>query len=114
MEGAQQHASLGLQGGHLSFSTAAAPIVYRDMTIGAIYIRDRTRPRALLMNSGRTCAPSLVLADVLAVSAFSRVLTARIGALLGPSGWWARGRYRLQPAGKDELAHLGEEFNSAH
>ncbi|MFQ9915513.1 MAG: hypothetical protein ACLRWQ_03080 [Flavonifractor plautii] len=61
--------------------------MYRDMTIGAIYIRDRDETQgALLMNLQQNLRTiSLVLAVIaLTVSAlFSRVLTARIRALLG-------------------------------
>ena len=87
------------------------------MTIGAIYIRDRDETQgALLMNLQQNLRTiSLVLAVIaLTVSAlFSRVLTARIGALLGAIRVVGEGEYghRLQPAGKDELAHLAEEFN---
>ena len=121
-----QEVVLALQGNDVFYSaykegtllsTAAAPIVYRDMTIGAIYIRDRDETQgALLMNLQQNLRTiSLVLAVIaLAVSAlFSRVLTARIGALLGAIRVVGEGEYghRLQPAGKDELAHLAEEFN---
>ena len=91
-----QEVVLALQGNDVFYSaykegtllsTAAAPIVYRDMTIGAIYIRDRDETQgALLMNLQQNLRTiSLVLAVIaLTVSAlFSRVLTARIGALLG-------------------------------
>ena len=121
-----QEVVLALQGNDVFYSaykegtllsTAAAPIVYRDMTIGAIYIRDRDETQgALLMNLQQNLRTiSLVLAVIaLTVSAlFSRVLTARIGALLGAIRVVGEGEYghRLQPAGKDELAHLAEEFN---
>ena len=94
-------------------STAAAPIVYRDMTIGAIYIRDRDETQgALLMNLQQNLRTiSLVLAVIaLAVSAlFSRVLTARIGGAAWGHPGGGRGEYghRLQPAGEGRTGPPG-------
>ncbi len=98
-------------------STAATPIVYRGMTIGAIYLTEEdTTQGALLMNLQQNLRSiSLVLiAIALTISFFfSKVLTSRIGALLGAIRIVGEGEYghRLQPSGKDELAHLAEEFN---
>ncbi len=98
-------------------STAACPIVYRGMTIGAIYLTEEdTTQGALLMNLQQNLRSiSLVLiAIALTISFFfSKVLTSRIGALLGAIRIVGEGEYghRLQPSGKDELAHLAEEFN---
>ena len=98
-------------------STAACPIVYRGMTIGAIYLTEEdTTQGALLMNLQQNLRSiSLVLVAIaLTISfLFSKVLTSRIGALLGAIRIVGEGEYghRLQPSGKDELAHLAEEFN---
>ena len=98
-------------------SAAATPIVYRGMTIGAIYLTEEdTTQGALLMNLQQNLRSiSLVLiAIALTISFFfSKVLTSRIGALLGAIRIVGEGEYghRLQPSGKDELAHLAEEFN---
>ena len=98
-------------------STAAAPIVYRGMTIGAIYLMESdTTQGALLMNLQQNLRSiSLVLVAIaLTISfLFSKVLTSRIGALLGAIRIVGEGEYghRLQPSGKDELAHLADEFN---
>ena len=98
-------------------STAATPIVYRVMTIGAIYLTEEdTTQGALLMNLQQNLRSiSLVLVAIaLTISfLFSKVLTSRIGALLGAIRIVGEGEYghRLQPSGKDELAHLAEEFN---
>lgn len=98
-------------------STAATPIVYRGMTIGAIYLTEEdTTQGALLMNLQQNLRSiSLVLVAIaLTISfLFSKVLTSRIGALLGAIRIVGEGEYghRLQPSGKDELAHLAEEFN---
>ena len=98
-------------------STAACPIVYRGMTIGAIYLTEEdTTQGALLMNLQQNLRsiPLVLVAIALAISfLFSKVLTSRIGALLGAIRIVGEGEYghRLQPSGKDELAHLAEEFN---
>ena len=98
-------------------STAACPIVYRGMTIGAIYLTEEdTTQGALLMNLQQNLRSiSLVLVAIaLTISfLFSKVLTSRIGALLGAIRIVGEGEYghRLQPSGKDELAHLAEEFD---
>ena len=98
-------------------STAACPIVYRGMTIGAIYLTEEDSTQgALLMNLQQNLRSiSLVLVAIaLTISfLFSKVLTSRIGALLGAIRIVGEGEYghRLQPTGKDELAHLAEEFN---
>lgn len=99
------------------YSTAACPIVYRGMIIGAIYLTESDSTQgALLMNLQQNLRSiSLVLVGIaLAISfLFSKVLTSRIGALLGAIRIVGEGEYghRLQPAGKDELAHLADEFN---
>ena len=98
-------------------STAAAPIVYRGMTIGAIYILEVDEAQgALLYNLQKNLRNiSIVVAVVtLLMSAlFSQVLGARIAALLRAIRIVGEGEYghRLQPAGRDELAQLAEEFN---
>ena len=67
-------------------STAACPIVYRGMVIGAIYILevDSAQGALLLSLQQNLRNISLVIAAVtLLMSAlFSKMLTARIGALL--------------------------------
>ena len=98
-------------------STAAAPIVYRGMVIGSIYILelDKAQGELLLSLQQNLRTISLVIAGVtLVMSAFfSKMLTARIAALLRAIRVVGEGEYghRLQPAGRDELAQLAEEFN---
>ena len=99
-------------------STAACPIVYRGMVIGAIYILevDEVQGALLLSLQENLRNISLVIAAVtLVMSAlFSKVLTARMAALLRAIRIVGEGEYghRLQPVGRDELAQLAEEFNS--
>ncbi len=98
-------------------STAACPIVYRGMIIGAIYLSEEDADQgALLMNLQQNLRSiSLVLVIfALAISAFfSKVLTARMRALLSAIRIVGEGEYghRLQPSGRDELAQLAQEFN---
>ena len=99
-------------------STAAMPIVYRGMVIGAIYILEVDRAQGQLLDSlqQNLRTISLVIAAVTVVMStfFSKMLTARIAALLRAIRIVGEGEYghRLQPVGRDELAQLAEEFNS--
>ena len=98
-------------------STAASPIVYRGMIIGAVYVVEVDEAQgALLLNLQQNLRSiSLVIAAVTLVmsTVFSKMLTARIAALLRAIRIVGEGEYghRLQPTGKDELAQLAEEFN---
>lgn len=98
-------------------TTAACPVIYRGMIIGAIYILEVDSVQGtLLFNLQQNLRNiSLVIAAVtLVLSAlFSNVLTARMAALLRAIRIVGEGEYghRLQPAGRDELAQLAEEFN---
>ncbi len=99
-------------------STAACPIVYRGMVIGAIYILevDEVQGSLLLNLQENLRSISLVIAVVTLVMStlFSKVLTARIAALLRAIRIVGEGEYghRLQPVGRDEMAQLAGEFNS--
>ena len=98
-------------------STAAAPIVYRGMTIGAIYIYEVDQAQGQLLLSLqknlRNISLIIVCTALILSAFFSRMLTARIAALLRAIRIVGEGEYghRLQPAGRDELAHLAREFN---
>ena len=98
-------------------TTAACPVIYRGMIIGAIYILEVDPVQgALLFNLQQNLRNiSLIIAVVtLVLSAlFSNVLTARIAALLRAIRIVGEGEYghRLQPTGRDELDQLAEEFN---
>ena len=103
--------------GHTFTSTAACPIVYRGMIIGAIYILEVDQAQGELLYSlqQNLRTISLVIAAVTLVMStlFSKVLTARIAALLRAFRVVGEGEYghRLQPVGRDELAQLAGEFN---
>lgn len=98
-------------------STAASPIMYRGVIIGAIYVLevDEAQGTLLLNLQQNLRSISLVIAVVtLVMSAFfSKMLTARMAALLRAIRIVGEGEYghRLQPVGRDELAQLAEEFN---
>ena len=121
-----QEVVLALQGNDVLYShyedgvflsTAASPIVYRGMTIGAIYICDWDNTQGELLMSLqqnlRTISLVLIVIALCISFFFSKILTSRIGALLRAIRIVGEGEYghRLQPVGKDELAHLAEEFN---
>ena len=98
-------------------STAASPIMYRGVIIGAIYILevDEAQGTLLLNLQQNLRSISLVIAAVTMVMSalFSKMLTARMAALLRAIRIVGEGEYghRLQPVGRDELAQLAEEFN---
>ena len=98
-------------------SSAAAPIVYRGMTIGAVYILEEDAGQGALLRSLQQNLRniSLVIAALTLVMStlFSKMLTSRIAALLRAIRIVGEGEYghRLQPVGRDEMAQLAEEFN---
>ncbi|RHR10326.1 sensor histidine kinase [Pseudoflavonifractor sp. AF19-9AC] len=98
-------------------STVAWPIVYRGMTIGAIYILEQDEAQGALLvglQQNLRYISLVIAATTLVLSAFfSKMLTARIAALLRAIRIVGEGEYghRLQPVGRDEMAQLAEEFN---
>ena len=98
-------------------STAAMPIVYRGMIIGSIYILEVDQAQGELLYSLqqnlRTISLVIALVTLIMSTFFSKMLTARIAALLRAIRIVGEGEYghRLQPVGRDELAQLAGEFN---
>ncbi len=98
-------------------STAAMPIVYRGMVIGAIYILEVDQAQGELLYSLqqnlRTISLVIALVTLIMSTFFSKMLTARIAALLRAIRIVGEGEYghRLQPVGRDEMAELAGEFN---
>ena len=98
-------------------SAAASPIVYRGMTIGAVYVLEEDEGQGVLLRGLQQNLRniSLVIAAVTLVMStfFSKMLSSRIAALLRAIRIVGEGEYghRLQPAGRDEMAQLAEEFN---
>lgn len=103
--------------GRVFTSTAAMPIVYRGMVIGSIYILEVDQAQGELLYSLqqnlRTISLVIAVVTLVMSTLFSKVLTARIAALLRAIRIVGEGEYghRLQPVGRDEMAQLAEEFN---
>ena len=98
-------------------SRAAVPIVYRGMTLGAVYLYEYDAEQAGLLLSIQTnlryisiliSAIALILVVVLA-----KALTRNTSLLLGAIRRVREGEYshRVEPRGRDEMARLAEEFN---
>ena len=90
-------------------STAAVPIVSRGMTTGAVYVLETDREQGNLLQSlqqNLANISAVIVVSALVVSLFfSKMLTARIAALLHAFRVVGEGEYghRLQPAGRDEI-----------
>lgn len=98
-------------------SGAACPVVYRNVTIGAVYLYQYDSQQGLVLlglqeNLMRislvVCAAALLLSVIL-----SGTMTRRISGLLSAIQILRRGEYshRLTVQGNDELARLAEEYN---
>ena len=102
-----------------AFSTrAAAPITYRSMTIGAVYLYEVDAGQGALLLGVQSTLRSIslvVCVFVLALSFFfSKALIRRVGDLLRAIGIVREGEYshRVVMRGRDEIALLADEFNS--
>ena len=98
-------------------STAAAPVQYRNTTIGSVYLYEYDSEQGsiivgLRQNLFRISALLLALAVLLSLL-LSRTMTRRISRMIVGIGKWADGAYstRLQVSGQDELAELATAFN---
>lgn len=98
-------------------STAACPIVYRGMIIGSVYVMEvdpeQGQLLANLQENLRNISLIIGVVTLVVCALFSKVLTARVGALLRAIRVVGEGEYghRLQPVGRDEMAQLADEFN---
>ncbi|MEG1858183.1 MAG: HAMP domain-containing sensor histidine kinase, partial [Pseudoflavonifractor sp.] len=98
-------------------SHAAAPVVYRNMVIGSVYLyEDDTEQGALLIgiqNNLRSISIVICVVALILSLVFSRALTRRIGILLRAIRIVREGEYshRVGLAGHDELALLSDEFD---
>ena len=102
-----------------SFSTrAAAPITYRNLTIGAVYLWEEDPEQgALLMNLRTTLLNISMVICILVILCsifFSKALTRRIEDLLQAIAIVRNGQYnhRVELVGRDELSLLADEFNN--
>lgn len=100
------------------FSRAAAPITYRNLTIGAVYLFEVDRTQGVLLEGLRTNLRSIsiiICILVLLLSlVFARALNLRFDTLLDAIKIVRKGQYshRVNLTGHDELALLADEFNS--
>ena len=98
-------------------SRAAVPVIYRDMTIGCVYLYERDTDQAQLLTDiqRNLTSISLVICVVVLIMSgfFSRVLTRRVGELLRAIRIVREGEYghRVDIRGRDELSQLAGEFN---
>ena len=99
-------------------SRGSSPVLYHNQIIGAVYAYEYDTEQAALLDglqenllrlSGMIGVAVLVLSMML-----SRVLTQKISKLLNAIRQVREGAYshRTRIAGRDEIAQLGEEFNS--
>ena len=98
-------------------STAAAPVVYRSETIGAVYVYEYDRSQAELLQNLQKNLMSISVgigAVVLTLSILlSKLLTGRIEDLLTAMRGVREGSYnhRADVGGHDEIAQIADEFN---
>jgi len=98
-------------------SRAAVPVVYRDITLGAVYVDESDAEQGtMLLGMQQTLRTiSLVTAALALVLSFvfSKALTRRMGQLLEAIRIVRAGEYnhRVDMAGRDELRQLAGAFN---
>ena len=99
-------------------SSAAMPVIYRNETIGAVYVYDYDRLQAELLQGLQRSLLSISLgvgAVVLTLSILlSKLLTGRIEDLLSAIRGVREGSYnhRADVSGNDEIAQIADEFNN--
>lgn len=99
-------------------STAAVPIVYRGMTIGAIYVVEIDRVQGKLLQNLRDNLMHISIVITVVVlgigTVLSQMLTVRVAALLKAIHIVGEGEYghRLLSDSHDELSQIAEEFNN--
>lgn len=99
-------------------SRASAPVLYQNQIIGAVYVYEYDTDQATLLENFQTNLAKMSIivgVAVLLLSLFlSQVLTRQISTLLEAIRQVREGAYshRAEVPGHDEIAQLGEEFNS--
>ena len=99
-------------------SRASSPVLYQNRIIGAVYAYEYDTEQAALLEGLQTnlmrLSVGIALAVVLLSVLLSRMLTRKIGALLTAIRQVREGSYehRTHIPGHDEIAQIGEEFNS--
>ena len=98
-------------------SRAAAPIVYRGMTLGAVSLYEYDGEQAELLLDFQTnllrISAVVCVAALLFSVALSKAITRRVGILLRGIRTVREGEYsyRVSMSGADELSRLADEFN---
>ena len=98
-------------------SRVAVPMVYRGVTLGAVYLYEYDTEQAALLQSIqsnlRYISVLIGAIALLLVLVLSKALTRSTSQLLGAIRRVREGEYshRVEPRGKDELAQLAQEFN---
>jgi signal transduction histidine kinase len=99
-------------------SRATSPVLYQNQIIGAVYAYEYDTEEAALLEGFRSNIRKLSVMIVLLTAAFSvfmsRALTRQIGELLDAIRKVREGAYSHRAAvrGHDEIAQIGDEFNS--
>ena len=99
-------------------SRAASPVLYQNQVIGAVYVYEYDTEQAALLEGFQSNIQKLSLMIAVAVAAFSavmsHVLTSKISEMLVAIRKVREGAYSHRAAirGNDEIAQIGEEFNS--
>ena len=98
-------------------SRAATPVMYRGVTIGAVYVYENDADQARLLtdiqSNLRTISIVICVVVLIMSIVFSKALTRRIGDLLRAIRIVREGEYshRVSIRGGDELSQLAGEFN---
>ena len=99
-------------------SRAASPVLYQNQIIGAVYAYEYDRTQAALLEGLQSNLIRISIATGIGVLALSLMLSAalarKIGALLTAIREVREGAYsrRARIFGRDEIAQIGQEFNS--
>ena len=103
---------------HAFLSRGASPVVYRNRIIGAVYAYEYDTEQAALLEGLQSnllkLSAGIAAAVVLLSILLSRMLTRKISTLLTAIRKVRAGAYehRTNISGRDEIAQIGEEFNS--
>ncbi len=99
-------------------SRTASPVLYQNRIIGAVYAYEYDTEQAALLEGLQSnllkLSAGIAAAVVLLSSCLSRMLTRKISTLLTAIRKVREGAYehRTHISGRDEIAQIGEEFNS--
>ena len=99
-------------------SHAASPVLYQNRIIGAVYAYEYDTEQAALLEGLQTnllrLSGGIALAVLVLSVVLSRMLTGKISALLTAIRQVREGSYehRTHISGRDEIAQIGQEFNS--